>query len=173
VVALLDMTTGATRILPVPVGTKAHPTSVIDGTLLATTSSTRGTPVGGIAAWDVASGDLAWSTELPDRTQLLELDPTFGDTVFPDEARAALARDGDVPTVVTFAAGDPSTVSVAAIDVDTGAIGPATSQSIEDDAASSFSVTLVDTGPARLVFLVDWQLVGLAADGQGDPVAFP
>ncbi|MCB0978060.1 MAG: PQQ-binding-like beta-propeller repeat protein, partial [Acidimicrobiales bacterium] len=119
-VALLDVTTGRTRTLPLPEGVNATPSQVVDGTLLATTAATRGTPVGGIAAWKVSSGELAWSTEFTDRVQLLDLDSTFGGTVFTDDARAALARDAHRPTVVTFRAGDDPAVSVAPVDLASG-----------------------------------------------------
>ncbi|MBX3313041.1 MAG: PQQ-binding-like beta-propeller repeat protein [Actinobacteria bacterium] len=172
-VALLDVGTGSVRRLPVPDGTTARSAEVFGDTLVATTTAARGTPVGGLAAWDLTSERLVWSTRFDDRAQVLERDATFGDTVFPGSPLATLGRDGDRPVLLTFRSEDASTVSIAPVDLSSGELGPAEDHEVDDGPASSYSVTMLDDGPARLVFLVDWQLQSVAADGSGFMERYP
>lgn len=170
---VLDLGAGTVRVLDLLPDTSAITFRVVDELLLATTESTRGTPVAGLVSWNLASGDLRWTAELPDRPVLIDPRDTSSATVFPDRPGALLLGTDDGISIATFTAGDDGTVSVRTVDPDDGTIGDPVLVSDLDDLMSSIRVTMLGTGPERFAFVINWNLYWGEPDGRGPLQTFP
>lgn len=169
----VELGAGAVRTFdPIP-DAATRDLRAVDGILVGTTESTRGTPVAGLASWQIAGGDLRWTTDLPDRPTLISPSTVSGDTVFPDRPGALLLATDDGLSVATFAAGDVGTVSISPVELDDGTIGDPTVVADLEDLMSSIRVTLLATGPERFAFVVNWNLYWGEADGRRPLQGFP
>lgn len=163
----VDLATGEITELEDYVDHRVIPRAIYEGTLVAETVSTRGTPRAGVAAWDLSTGARSWETRVPG--DAAPVDSTYGpQRLAESEPRSLLHTDGDRPLLVSFDAASLQ-VRVHPLDAATGDLGAPSEQPFtvryENDA--DLSLEVIDSGPARLsVRLADLLQVVPLPDGE-------
>lgn len=170
----VDLATGRNRAMdPLP-DRESAPRAIIDGTLLAETTTTRGTTRGGLAAWDVATGQRRWDLPLPDGAQ--PFDTSYDATaaaLFDGQSRTLLVTTTATPQLLTFE-GKGHTVRQQGLDVATGELGEARTRTFPtryDSSTPSVSIDAVDG--RRVLFSVDSVLDRLPLDGTSKITRWP
>ncbi|MBK6856465.1 MAG: PQQ-binding-like beta-propeller repeat protein [Microthrixaceae bacterium] len=121
--ASVDLGSGATSRLALPADVTAHPVAVLEGRLIAETTTTRGTQRGGLAAWDLATGQPIWQTAMPDGSKPFSNRVSWAsETLFPDSPLSTTVVAGPVLRLATFS-GDDYTGSLRTVDVASGTLG--------------------------------------------------
>lgn len=142
-------------------GANLAPIRFVGDRLLIATSSSRGTPIAGLAAVGVADGAKQWTSRLDGTSQWLDTDRSFGDTVFSGDS-AVTVVGGAAPQLLTITSGPHFTVRP--IDPATGTLGTARTVTGPAEDSSSTSVRLVASGD-RVVVASTWTVRFFAATG--------
>lgn len=122
-VHLVPLAGGPPIALATPTEVTGQPLFVVDGALVAQTTSTRGSETGGLIAWDVATGATRWTAPLPHGARpVASLVTRTGDVVSDRVARSLVSRDGDAVWVTTFRGGREPAVEVGRLDLGTGTV---------------------------------------------------
>ncbi|MCU1371958.1 MAG: PQQ-like domain, partial [Ilumatobacteraceae bacterium] len=166
---------GKARVLGEPSGdVDAEPSQIVGRTLVALTVTTRGTPKGGMAAWDLATGERTWSNAALGTAQ-----PAAGsgshtsDVLFDGTPRSLLVPVGDGLNVFVFE-GTERTFSVSPLDLATGELGTEVRRAFSTRYDSgSVSLTVEGQTGDRLIVSVDNLLQSLPVSGKGDVVSYP
>lgn len=171
---LLDVRTGTFRSLEVPDDVDVVTAAAYDDVLIATTVSTRGTPTAGLAGWRITDGTLLWADDLPDRPVLLgqvHQDEWSVDVVDHGDSGIALAELDGAPQVLTITNRDEPTARSNGVDLDTGNLSGGATIDLEPGPYPNgpTDVTVVTTGPDRIVFVRDGVLLWLPGPGD-DPI---
>jgi len=121
---VVDLATGSSAAVALPADTTGRPVAVVGGRLIAETVTTRGTPRGGLAAWDLATGQPVWETAMPDGSKPFSnaVPGASTDAVFEGSPLSATLVTGETVRVMTLS-GDDYTASLHTLDPATGTLG--------------------------------------------------
>lgn len=173
----IDLGSGRrTTLAPVP-DVRAKPLAIVGRTVLGETETTRGTTKGGLAAWSLDDGRNLWATPLPQGAQLAS-DNAYNssDALFDGQNRSVYvppATPAGPAHVMTFE-GEGRTYRTQTLDLATGALGTATPEEFPTryGGDGTVSMTVVDSGPTRVVVTMDTLLEVIPVDG-GAVVRWP
>jgi outer membrane protein assembly factor BamB len=175
VVVAVDLSSGKARQLDVTGDVAATPSQIVGRTLVALTVTTRGTPKGGMAAWDLATGERLWATASLGGAQPVSTRSLHSsDALFDGSPRSLLAAvDGGVNSFVFE--GTEHTFTVAAVDLATGELGTKIRRGFATryDSSGTVSLTIEGQSADDLVVSIDNLLQTLPLSGEGDVVTFP
>ncbi|MGN6694032.1 MAG: outer membrane protein assembly factor BamB family protein [Aquihabitans sp.] len=175
VVVAVDLTTGKARQLEVTGDVAATPSQIVGRTLVALTVTTRGTPKGGMAAWDLATGERLWANASLGGAQPVSTSSSHtSDALFDGSPRSLLVPvDGGVNSFVFE--GTERTFTVAPVDLATGELGTQVRRGFATryDSGGTVSLTIEGQGADDLVVSIDNLLQTLPVSGKGDVVTFP
>lgn len=169
----VDLTTGKAVQLTGPADTSLEVDEIIGRTLVAATSTNRGTPKRGLAGWDLASGERRWAIRLPGDPQLSTKYAFSSDALFPGSPRYVLVPTVDGANVFTFE-GDERTFTATPLDLTEGTLGAEVRRGFSskyDSGTPSLGVESVERD--RLVVSVDGLTQAIPSSGRGTVVAFP
>ncbi len=170
----IDLRTGVAKVLDAPADSRATPARIVGRTLVADLVTVRGTPKGGLIAWDLASGKRLWA-----QSQLGNAQPTSkgsytnSDALFDGTPRSVLVSAGDGLNVFVFD-GESRTFSVRPLDLATGDLGTEVKRAFlarYDSGTPSLTVEAVT--PTHLLISIDSQLQTIPVSGKGDVVGYP
>lgn len=165
------LSTGAVSTLAAEPELKVTGRSVIDGVLLADTVTTRGTPRGGLGAWDLKTGTALWASELPGQSQPVSASFDW-DALIDGQPRTLLVDTGKSPLLVTFD-GELRQIRTQQVDLATGQLGaPATRPLPARSPTDPILLSVVSAGAARLVIDTGGQLAVVPLP-DGEIVAWP
>lgn len=170
----VDLGTGRGAQLESVPDAAAEPHSISGRTLIAETTSTRGTSKGGLAAWDLNTNKRLWSTALPKGSQPASDGPyASSDALFDGSPRSVLVVGGSTPRLVTFE-GEGRVVDTQSLDLATGELGRPVRRTFPTRYGGSGtpSLTIEDATPARLVVSVD-SLLEVIPLPDGDILRWP
>jgi len=170
----VDLASGQARGLDQPADATTTPDTIVGRTLVATTATTRGTTRGGLAAWDLRSGDRLWVVAQPDGA-LPVSDGRYhtSDALFDGSPRSVLVPGPGGLSLFVFE-GTEDTFTVAPIDLGTGDYGTQVRRAYltRYDSGTS-SLTVEGSDPSRLVISIDTLIQALPVTGTGEIVSFP
>ena len=152
----------------------SEPNSLSGRTLIASTTSTRGTSKGGLAAWDLTTNKRLWSVPLPKGAQPASSGPyASSDALFDGSPRSVLVAGGSTPRLVTFT-GDGRVVDTQSLDLATGELSRPVRRTFPTRYGDSGtpSLTIEDQSPARLIISVD-SLLEVVPLPDGDIIRWP
>ncbi len=165
----VNLATGEGKELKGALDQQAAPAAIIGRTLLATTTTTRGTTKGGIAAWNLDTAQRIWGVASPKGAQ-----PVSGvgesDALFDGSPRSILVVDGGNAHLLVFA-GDRS-LSSQTIDLRSGDLGTPTTATIKTSSGGTPSMTVESVGRSRVIVSMDSLLESISIDGR-DIHTFP
>ncbi|QXC61184.1 PQQ-binding-like beta-propeller repeat protein [Aquihabitans sp. G128] len=153
----VDLATGKVAELEALPDATAKPRAIVGTTLIAETSSTRGSTKGGLAAWDLTTGKRLWSVRLPGTSEPVSDGPyASSDALFDSTPRTLLVTGGSTVRLVTFTGSDRS-IKVQAVDVATGDLGAPKVGTLRSryDTGGTPSISIESVSPDRLVIGVD------------------
>jgi outer membrane protein assembly factor BamB len=167
---------GKARVLdPMSGDVGAEPSQIVGRTLVAMTVTTRGTPRGGLAAWDLSTGQRTWANASLGTAQ----PATSGagshssDALFDDTSRSLLVPVGDGLNVFVFE-GTNRTFRVSPLDLTTGDLGTEVRRAFFTRYDSgTVSLTVEGQSGPRLIVSIDNLLQSLPVSGKGDIVPYP
>lgn len=166
---------GKARLLAPAAGdVDATPSQIVGRTLVGLTVTTRGTPKGGLAAWDLSTGERIWANASLGAAQPV----TQGayrpsDALFDGTPRSLLVPVGDGLNVFVFE-GTERTFSVAPLDLATGELGTQVRRAfLTRYDSGTVSLTIEGQSGDRLLVSIDNLLQSLPVSGRGDVVSFP
>ena len=167
----VSLANGAQTAMPAGVDQHAEPARIVGRTLLATTTTTRGTTRGGLAAWSLDSGRRLWNVPAPKGAQ-----PTSkrhsSDALFDNSPRLVLATDGTTAHLFVFE-GEGHKLTIQSVDVATGDLGdPVTTTYPTRYASGTPSLTVEALGRTKMLVSLDTLLVSIPFDG-GAPKRYP
>jgi len=174
VVVAVDLTTGKAKQLEVTGDVVATPSQIVGRTLVALTVTTRGTPKGGLAAWNLASGERRWANaSLGTAVPVSRGSNQPSDALFDGTPRSLLVPAGDGLNAFVFE-GTDRTFSVSPVDLETGQLGTEVRRGFATRYDSgTVSLTVEGQDGDRLVVSIDNLLQTLPVSGRGDIVTFP
>ncbi|HEX2576012.1 MAG TPA: PQQ-binding-like beta-propeller repeat protein, partial [Aquihabitans sp.] len=171
----VDLATGrATPLEPVP-DADTQPKAVVGTTLLAETTSTRGTTRGGLAAFDLASGRRLWSTQLESGAQPVSRGRyRSSDALFDGSPRTLLVTTGPTPLLLTFE-GETREILRQELDVATGELTRGTERQFVSRFGSSGtpSITVESVDARSLLLSVDSIIEVVPLSGEGPIATWP
>jgi outer membrane protein assembly factor BamB len=166
---------GKARVLsPLAGDVDATPSQIVGRTLVASTVTTRGTPKGGLAAWDLSNGERTWANASLGNAQPVTTGRyRSSDALFDGTPRSLLVPVGDGLNVFVFE-GTEGTFSVAPLDLATGALGTQVRRGfLSRYDSGTVSLTIEGQSGDRLLVSIDHLLQSLPVSGKGDVVSFP
>jgi outer membrane protein assembly factor BamB len=170
----IDLADGRVSGLDLPADTQAVPRTVVQGTVVADTTTTRGSSRGGLLGWDLRTGKVLWSERLPGGSQPVSTGSSrSSDALFDGSPRSLLVAGGGKLQLVTFV-GTDRTMAVRAVDPRTGDLGEARVRRFStryDSGTPSLTVEVVT--PSYLLVSVDSLLERIPLTGSGDIVTWP
>lgn len=170
----IDLASGKAVQLALQGDVDAQPSQIVGRTLVALTVTTRGTPKGGMAAWDLGSGERLWAN-----ASLGTAQPVSGgashtsDALFDGTPRSLLVPvDGGINSFVFE--GTERTFAVAPVDLATGELGTEVRRGfLTRYETGTVSLTIEGQTGDRLMVSVDNLLQSLPVSGKGDVVSYP
>ena len=158
--------------LALPPDVTAVPVAVSGSLLVAETTTTRGTTRGGLAAWDLGTGQAVWQSAMPDGSKPFS-DRLAGssESLFPDSPLSTVVAVGTELRLATFS-GDTYTASLRTIDPATGALGEPRSWSFGDGPGIP-SLRLHRVTPEGMLITADSGLLFLPFAADAQPVGWP
>lgn len=171
---VVDLPTGEARLLPMPSDLKAEPREIVGRTVVALTVTTRGTPRGGLAAWDLATGERSWANASLGTAQPVSVGPyRNSDALFDSTPRSLLVPVDDGINVFVFE-GTERTFTVAPLDLATGELGTEVRRAfLARYDSGTVSLTVEGRSGDRLVVSIDHLLQTIPVSGRGDVVSYP
>ena len=168
----VDLATGGSTRLALPPDVTAVPVAVSGSLLVAETTTTRGTTRGGLAAWDLGTGQAVWQSAMPDGSKPFS-DRLAGssESLFPDSPLSTVVAVGTELRLATFS-GDTYTASLRTIDPATGALGEPRSWSFGDGPGTP-SLRLHRVTPEGMLITADSGLLFLPFAADAQPVGWP
>lgn len=170
----VDLGSGKAALLEPVADASAEPTVIIGRTLVGATTSTRGTTKGGIAGWDLTSGERRWAEAAPQNAQLVsEGRYRSSDALFDSSPRFTVVRSADAVRLFTFE-GTERTFTVHDLDPATGELGsPIRRAFLTRYDSGTVSLTVDGNRGGRLVITIDNLVQALPVTGRGEVVSFP
>ena len=165
---------GKARVLPVPADLQAQPSQIVGRTLVALTVTTRGTPKGGMAAWDLSTGERTWANASLGTAQPVSSGRYHSsDALFDGTPRSLLVPVGDGLNVFVFE-GTDRTFSVSPVDLGTGDLGTTVRRGFLTRYDSGTpSLTIEGQTTDHLLVSLDNLLQSIPASGKGPVVSYP
>ena len=169
----IDLETGAATRLDTPQDQNSFPLGVFDGVALANTVTNRGTERPGLAAWDVATGEITW-TEPPEPGTQPGEGWGYVATLDGDDRMVVTVLADGVPTKVTVTNEDPS-VTFEELDPATGQTADPQRYSLPErpEHATSSSVMLESSEAGWIAISVRDHLWVGRGDGAAEPLIWP
>lgn len=168
----VDLATGSFTRLALPADVDAKPAAVSGTVLVAETTTTRGTARGGLAAWDLATGQAAWQVAMPEESKpFTDRLLASSESLFPGSPLSAVVAEGAELRLITFS-GDTYTASVRTVDPATGALGQPVSRSFGDGPGIP-SLDVHQVTPSGLLVTADQGVLFLPAAADGQVVGWP
>jgi outer membrane protein assembly factor BamB len=163
-VGVVSLADGRVRALPEVQDEDASPGAIVGRTLVTSTTTTRGTRRGGLAGWDLDSGQRLWSVQAPGGAQPASV--SSSDALFEGQPRSVLVSDGLRLRLVVFDGGTRN-ITVTDVDPRTGDLGRRISDKLGDRGSGTPSIAIEAIGTTRIVFTVDTRLhmIDLAGGG--------
>lgn len=152
----------------------ATPSQIVGRTLVALTVTTRGTPKGGMAAWDLETGERLWANASLGTAQPVSSSRYHSsDALFDGTPRSLLVPVGDGLNSFVFE-GTDRTFTVAPVDLETGELGTQVRRGfITRYDSGTVSLTIEGQTEDRLMVSIDNLLQSLPVSGKGDVVSYP
>ena len=174
VMVAIDLTTGKARQLAVTGDIDPTPSQIVGRTLVALTVTTRGTPKGGMAAWDLVTGERLWANASLGGAQPVSEGPNHSsDALFDGSPRSLLVPVGDGLDAFVFE-GTDRTFSVAPVDLETGELGTEVRRGfLTRYDSGTVSLTIEGRSGDRLVVSIDNLLQSIPVSGRGAVVSYP
>ena len=165
---------GKARQLETPGDLIAHPGTVVGRTLVSPTVTTRGTPKGGLAAWDLSTGERIWANASLGTAQPVSYGPyRNSDALFDGTPRSLLVPVGDGLNVFVFD-GTDRTFAVSSVDLANGELGTEIKRAFLTRYDSGTpSLTIEGRSGEHLVVSMDNLLQELPVTGRGAIVSYP
>lgn len=165
---------GKARELETPGDLTAQPSQIVGRQLVALTVTTRGTPKGGLAAWDLATGERTWANASLGTAQPVSNGSSHSsDALFDGTPRSLLVPVGKGLNVFVFE-GTERTFTVAPIDLATGELGPEVRRAFLTRYDSGTpSLTIEGRSADRLVVSIDNLLQTIPVSGRGALASYP
>ena len=166
---------GKAKLLAIPADTTTQVGVIVGRTAVAYTATTRGTPRGGLAAWDLSTGQRLWAqSELGTAQPVSKNAYGSSDALFDGSPRSLLVPfDGGVRVFVFE--GTEGTFSVSPVSLDTGRLGTTVRRAFlrQYDSGGTPSLLVEGVDGDRLVISIDSLLQTLPISGRGDVVSYP
>lgn len=165
---------GKARLLTPMNDATVRPGEIVGRQLVAYTVTTRGTPKGGLAAWDLATGERQWANASLGTAQPVS-DPEGGtsDALFDGTPRSLLVPVADGLNVFTFE-GTQKTFTVASVDLATGDLGTGVRRAFLTRYDSGTpSLTVEGRSGDRLVVSIENLLQTIPVSGRGPLASYP
>lgn len=168
----VDLASGRSARLTIGEDLSVDPLRIVGRTLLAGTTTTRGTAKGGLAAWDLETNEGRWDVRLPSGAQ--PVSPDSSDALFEGAPRSLVVPAGQGASLFTFD-GTTRAVTVEALDLATGERTEVSRTEWPSRYSRSGTPSLEVEGvtPTRVVFSVDGLLQSMATSGEGAITTFP
>jgi hypothetical protein len=165
---------GKARELAAPNDAMAKPSEIVGRQLVALTTTTRGTPKGGMAAWDLASGERTWANaSLGTAQPVSDRTGWSSDALFDGTPRSLLVPAGKGLNVFVFE-GTQKTFSVRPVDLATGETGTEVRRAFLTRYDSGTpSLTVEGQTGDRLVVSIDNLLQTIPVSGRGALASYP
>jgi outer membrane protein assembly factor BamB len=165
---------GKARVLEGAGDLQAHPSAIVDRTLVALTVTTRGTPRGGLAGWDLSTGERLWANASLGTAQPVEVSAYHSsDALFDGTPRSLVVPAGKGLNVFTFE-GTERTFTVAPIDLATGELGTEVRRGFLSRYDSGTpSLTVEGQHGDRLIVSIENLLQSIPVSGRGPLVSYP
>ncbi len=165
---------GEARVLAAPADTQVQPSEIVGRTLVALTVTTRGTPKGGLAAWDLSTGERSWANASLGTAQPVSSGRYHSsDALFDGTARSLLVPAGKGLNVFVFE-GTDRTFSVSPVDLATGDLGSTVRRGFLSRYESGTpSLTIEGETTDHLLVSLDNLIQTLPISGKGDVVSYP
>ncbi len=168
----VDLATGAAKLLEVPADTQAVPDRIVGRTLVADTTSTRGTPRGGLAAWDLRTGERRWANrDLGTATAASR--NGFSDALFDGSPRFVVVPEGADGLAVVVFDGTQGTFTSRTVDLATGDLGAPVKRAYLREYEGIASLDVEAITDDQLVVSIDNLLQVLPSSGQGPVWSYP
>lgn len=157
----VDLDSGTTTALEQLPDLRVTPNRIVDGHLIAETTTQRGTPRLGLASFDLATGRADWSNETgidranadelvdPRRVKLNQLDPAT--------QRVLLAQAGDELLALTFDDSE-ATLDIRTLDPTDGGLGNATTRTYADESQLGDTPEVLIVADTRVLLTADRSL---------------
>lgn len=170
----IDLRTGLAKELEVPNDYRATPDRIVGRTLVADLVTERGTPKGGLIAWDLASGKRLWAQSDLGKAQPTSKGNYFSsDALFDDSPRSVLVPDGKGLNVFVFDGSD-GTFSVRPLDLSSGDLGPEVKRAfLRRYESGTPSLTIEAITPTHLLVSIDTALQTIPVSGKGTLIGYP
>lgn len=172
-IVAVDLTTGVARQLEVPADVRATPDRIVGRTLVADTVTARGTPKGGLAAWDLGSGARLWDQARLGTAQPVSSRSSSSDALFDGSPRSLLVPSGEGINVMVFD-GTDRTFSVRSVDLGSGDLGTEVKRGFlarYESGIPSLAIEAVE--PTQVLVSIDSTLQAVPVSGRGAVVGFP
>ncbi|WP_421121851.1 PQQ-binding-like beta-propeller repeat protein [Aquihabitans daechungensis] len=165
---------GKARVLEAPGDVTAQPSHIVGRQLLALTVTTRGTPKGGLASWDLATGTRSWANASLGTAQPVSSGSgRTSDALFDGTPRSLLVPVGEGVNVFVFE-GTQRTFTVSPLDLATGELGTEVRRAFLSRYDSGTpSLTVEGRTADRLVVSIDNLLQTIPVSGRGDLASYP
>ena len=164
----------AAELEPVP-DVNAEPRAIVGRTLLADTTTTRGSTKGGLAAWSLDNNKHLWSANLPQGAQAASHSAySSSDALFDGSPRSVLVTGGAQPRLVTFT-GEGRTYTDQTIDLTNGTLSQPVKKTFPTryDNEGTVSMTVEDISPTRLIVSMDTLLEVIPVGSDGPVLRWP
>lgn len=174
-VVSVALATGVGQVLALPPDTSAQVGAIVGRTAVAYTSTTRGTPRGGLAGWDLTSGKRLWAqTDLGTAQPVSNSPYGTSDALFDGSPRSLLVPFGGGVNVFVFE-GSEHTFAVAPVNLANGKLGTQVRRAYltRYDSGGTPSLTVEGTDGDQLVISIDNLLQTIPIDGTGPVVSYP
>ena len=171
----LYLPNGNPRLLAVPADVNAKPDQIVGRTLVADSTTNRGTPKGGLIAWDLGTGERLWAQSSLGSAQPVSSGPYFNsDALFDGTPRFVLVPVAGGGIDLFVFEGTDYTFSVAPLDLGDGHLGTALRRAyLTRYASGTPSLTIEGVDGPRLVVSIDTLLQAIPVSGKGPLVSYP
>lgn len=169
--ASVNLADGAANRLVTPTDLAVVPVGVSADVLLAETTTTRGTTRGGLAAWNLSSGQPLWQTSMPDGAKPFSDRSSTSDALFSGSPLARLEFTAAGADLVTFN-GDDYSVSLQKVDLATGTLGEARRWVI-GEGPGTLSVGVGALSPHGLLVSAQSSVLALPVGTDGGLLSWP
>lgn len=162
----IDLSSGQMAPLDPIADVDAVPDRIIGDTLIALTTTKRGSTRGGVAAWNLRTGKVLWQLQSPDKAKAAS---DSSDALFEGTAVSVLLSSNDGLKLLVF---DDTNVTTYGIDLVSGALKTGKPKALPGLGGGTPSMEVEAIEPRRVVVTIERLLTSVPA-GSGDIVTYP